>query len=117
MGALFVGVGQDGLRVTSGDGVSWTNPQVGKEGETYRAVAFGSGRFVAVGSYGGQNILASTADGAAWEVGKKEAKYTKYIRGLGFDRQQFVGIGGDPGSVGSSAPFITTSPDGKTWSE
>ena len=34
MGALFVAVGQDGLRVVSEDGAAWKNAQTGKEGET-----------------------------------------------------------------------------------
>ena len=117
MAGLFVAVGQDGLRIVSEDGAAWKNAQTGKEGETYRAVVFGNGRFVAIGSYGGDNIFASTTDGTVWETGKKEAKYVKYMRGLGFDGQQFIGIGGDPGSVGSSKPFLVTSPDGKTWSD
>ncbi len=117
MGALFVAVGQDGLRIVSDDGVAWRDAQTGKEGQTYRALAFGNGRFVAVGSYGGENIFASTSDGVTWETGKKEAKYVNYLRGLGFDGQQFLGIGGDPGSVGSSKPFVATSPDGKSWSD
>ncbi len=117
MGELFVAVGQDGLRVVSADGVAWRDAQTGKEGQTYRALAFGNGRFVAVGSYGGENIFASTSDGVTWEAGKKEAKYVNYLRGLGFDGQQFLGIGGDPGSVGSSKPFVATSLDGKSWSD
>ncbi|MDB6175822.1 MAG: hypothetical protein JWL59_5133 [Chthoniobacteraceae bacterium] len=117
MPLLFVAVGQNGYRIASQDGVDWKNLQIGKEGETYRAVAFGLGRFVAVGSYGGDNIYAASSDGVAWETGKKEAKYSKYIRGLGFDGRQFLGVGGDPGSVGASGPFVVTSPDGKTWSD
>lgn len=117
MPGLFVAVGQDGVRIVSENGTDWKNAQVGKDGETYRAIAFGNGRFAAVGSYGGDNIYATTTDGAAWETGKKEAKYIKYIRGIGFDGKQFIGIGGDPGSVGSSKPFLLTSPDGKTWSD
>ena len=117
MAGLFVAVGQDGLRIVSEDGAAWKNAQTGKEGETYRAVIFGNGRFVAIGSYGGDNIYATSSDGTAWETGKKEAKYVKYLRGLGFDGRQFIGIGGDPGSVGSSKPFLVTSPDGKTWSD
>ncbi len=117
MAGHFVAVGQDGLRIVSDDGASWRNAQTGKEGETYRAVVFGNARFVAIGSYGGDNIFASTSDGVAWETGKKEAKYVKYMRGLGFDGQRFIGIGGDPGSVGSSKPFFVTSTDGKSWSD
>lgn len=117
MAGLFAAVGQDGLRIVSADGTSWQHTQIGKEGETYRAVAFGNTRFVAVGSYGGDNIIASTAEGQTWETGKKEARYVKYIRGLGFDGARFVGYGGDPGSVGSSKPFYLTSTDAITWSD
>lgn len=117
MTPLFAAVGQDGLRLVSPDGATWQKPQLGKEGETYRAIVFGNGRFVAVGSYGGDNICATTTDGATWETIKKEAKYVKYMRGLGFDGKQFLAIGGDPGSVGSSKPFFLTSADGKQWSD
>src|SRR3954467_2991113 len=117
MAGLFVGAGQNGLRLASADAVVWEHAQTGKEGETYRAVAYGNGFFAAVGSYGGDNIYARSPDGVAWETGKKEAKYSKYIRGLGFDGRQFLGIGGDPGSVGDSKPFIVTSTDGKTWGD
>ncbi|MFT5110440.1 MAG: hypothetical protein ACI9UA_006094, partial [Pseudoalteromonas tetraodonis] len=117
MAGLFAAVGQDGLRLVSEDGAKWQKAQTGKEGETYRAVTFGNQRFVTVGSYGGNNIIASSADGETWETGTKEAKYVKYIRGLGFDGKRFIGFGGDPGSVGSSKPFYLTSTDGETWGD
>ena len=101
----------------SADGIEWTHPQTGKEGETYRAVAFGNGRFAAVGSYGGANIFASTADGVTWQTGTKDAKYVSYLRGIGFGKKMFLGLGGDPGSVGDSRPFVMTSEEGQTWSE
>lgn len=114
---LFIAVGHHGLRLATRDGVKWEHLQTGREGETYRAVQFGNGRFVAVGTYGGDNIYASSADGAAWQTGRKEAKYVKYFRGLGFGNELFLGIGGDPGSVGSSSPFVLTSKDGVAWSD
>jgi len=117
MSIRFVAVGQDGLRLCSEDGAKWFAPQTGKEGETYRAVTFGNGAFVVVGTYGGENIFATTTDGQSWKTGKKEAKYVKYFRGLGFDGKQFLGIGGDPGSVGSSSPFVSTSTNGESWSD
>lgn len=114
---MFIAVGHNGLRLASKDGKQWEHLQSGKEGEVFRAVAFGRERFVAVGSYGGDNITAVSADGKVWEQGKLEAKYTKYFRGLGFGHEIFLGLGGDPGSVGDSKPFVLTSTDGKSWSD
>ncbi|WP_020471141.1 WD40/YVTN/BNR-like repeat-containing protein [Zavarzinella formosa] len=114
---LFIAVGHDGLRMASADGVAWTDKQTGKEGETYRAVSFGNGHAVAVGSYGGGNIFASTADGKTWKTQFIDAKYVKYARGLGFGKEQFVALGGDPGSVGSSRPFVLFTKTGETWTE
>jgi hypothetical protein len=113
--SLFVAVGLDGLRIASADGQKWTDQQIGREGESYRAVAFGNGLCVAVGSFGGDNILASTSDGKVWKTGKHEAKYSKYIRGLTYGNGKFMGLGGDPGSVGSSSPFVMFSDDGLSW--
>jgi photosystem II stability/assembly factor-like uncharacterized protein len=122
---LFIAAGQQGARIASADGgKTWQPQQVGKEGEVYRAVAFGNGRFVAVGSFGGKNIIAATADGAKWDLTTKDGQYRFFIRGLGFGGNAtpdakgfFLGIGGDPGSVGGSAPFVVTSTDGATWSD
>jgi hypothetical protein len=112
---LFVAVGLDGLRISSKDGKTWTDAQTGREGESYRAVCFGNGLCVAVGSFGGDNILANTADGKTWKTGKHEAKYVKYIRGLCFGKGEFLALGGDPGCVGCSNPFVMFSKDGLTW--
>ncbi len=114
---LFVAVGHNGLRMVSPDGRSWDHLATGKEGEVYRAICHGNERFVAVGSHGGNNIHASTADGANWETGTKDAKYVNYLRGLSFGRGMFLGLGGDPGAVGISRPFIVTTTDGREWTE
>lgn len=114
---LFVAVGHDGLRIVSEDGARWERMQTGKVGEVYRAVASGRGRFAAIGSYGGSNIFASTADGASWEVGHKDALYSLYLRAVCFGDGVFLGLGGDPGGVGASRPFLMTSPDGVSWSD
>lgn len=113
----FVAVGHRGQRVASADGKTWVNLQLGQEGEVLRQVAFGNGRFVGVGSFGGDNLFASTKDGAAWEVSKRDAQYSRYIRGLGFGDGRFVGLGGDPVTVGDAKPFLVTSPDGVAWGD
>lgn len=114
---LFVAVGHQGLRMVSRDGARWEAPQTGREGETYRFVAFGAGRCVAVGRFGGNNLLAATADGAAWSRQEKEARYSRYIHGLAHGRDAFLALGGEPGTVGASQPFVLQSPDGETWSD
>jgi len=112
---LFVAVGHNGLRITSLDGQTWAAPELGKEGETYRCAASGNGRIAIVGSYGGSNIFASSDNGSAWKTSIKDAQYSRYIRGLGFGNGIFLGLGGDPGSVGAARPFVLTSADGEKW--
>ena len=82
---LFVAVGHNACRIVSTDGTTWTNQQTGKEGEIFRQVAFGNGHFATVGSYGGDNIVSATKDGATWVSSKKDARYAYYIRGLSPD--------------------------------
>jgi hypothetical protein len=115
--AYFVAVGEHATRMISSDGETWTQAQFGKEGEIYRAVALGNQLCVAVGSYGGRNLTAVTVDGVTWERDSQEAKYVNYLRGVCFGNGLFLGIGGDPGSVGDSKPFTTTTTDGRQWSE
>lgn len=114
-GGRFVAVGHRGLRTYSDDGTHWSRPVLGKEGEIYRAVCFGNGRWAAVGTYGGWNILATTTDGATWKTLAQNLPYGIYIRSIGFARGMFLGLGGDPGAVGDSHPFRTQSADGMTW--
>jgi hypothetical protein len=115
--SLFVAAGQNGLRLISADGRAWTDVQTGKEGETFRGIAFGNGVCAAVGSYGGSNIFAATRDGREWKTSLHDAKYSKYLRGVMFGKERFVGLGGDPGSVGSSHPFVMDSSDGLKWTD
>lgn len=113
--SLFLAAGHNGLRLTSGDGKTWSTPVVGKEGETFRCAAGGNGRLAAIGGYGGSNLFASTADGSTWKTALKDAQYSRYIRGLGFGNGSFLALGGDPGAVGVARPFVFLSPDGETW--
>src|ERR1700736_811687 len=116
MAGLFVAVGQNGQRITSSNGTDWANSQTGKEGETWRAIAYGNGRFVGIGSFGGANIMGAS-DGVTWEFSKYDGKYSRYLRGIVFHNGSFIGLGGDPGSVGAAKPFALISQDGKTWGD
>ena len=113
---MFVTVGHEGLRIASEDGKAWKAPKTGKEGEVYRALAFGNGAFAAVGSYGGKNIMAASKNGEAWSTAENDAKYSRYYRGLCFGGGRFLALGGDPGAVGAASAFVSTSEDGAAWS-
>lgn len=114
---LFLGVGYHGLRIVSTDGQRWQTPQTGKEGQIFRCVSVGNGRYVAAGSYGGSNLFAVSADGATWKTLEKDASYSRYIRGMLFAKDTFWGFGGDGVSVGNANPFETHTADGETWSD
>jgi hypothetical protein len=114
--SVFIAVGHNGLRLSSPDGTRWEHEQLGKEGEIYRAAVYGNGLFAAVGSYGGDNIVAASANGMEWKTAKNAAKYSKYFRGLVFGNGQFIAVGGDPVTVGAAKPFVATSRDGIEWS-
>ena len=114
---LFLAVGQDGARLTSADGATWSKPEFGKEGQILKAVAFAGGIALAAGSAGGDNLLATTTDGFASKTVTVKAGYVNYIRGLGTFGDRFLALGGDPGSVGNSRTFTMLSKDGLTWTE
>jgi hypothetical protein len=112
---FFVAAGHHGLLLTSPDGKSWSAPQVGKDGETYRSAAGGNGRLVATGSYGSSFIAAASTDGAAWKAAPKDDRLNRALLGIAFGDGTFVGLGGDPGGVGFAQPFVVLSRDGLTW--
>ncbi len=117
MADMFIAVGHNGQRLSSDNGADWKNSQVGKEGETWRALAFGNGVFAAVGTFGGRNIMAATVDGVSWKNSSNESKYSRYYRGIVFGNGQFIAFGGDAVTVGLAKPFVSTSGDGAQWSE
>ena len=60
---VFVGVGLHGLRMTSEDGLRWTDRQLGEEGEHLNSVVWAADRFVAVGL----GATFTSTDGRAWK--------------------------------------------------
>lgn len=105
-GAVFVAIGEDGLRMFSRDGREWINRTTGKEGEVFANVCFGEGRCLVSGRYGGDNIFAITNDGSQWQPAKHDARYANYVRSLVYFRKQFLGFG---------TTFVMTSTDGVKW--
>ena len=114
---MFLACGHNGQRVISEDGIVWKNHVQGRDGEVYRAAAFGNGRMVGVGTFGGKNVMASSADGVNWKTSESESKYKFHLAGLSFCNGGFIAFGGDPVTVGVGEPFVMTSTDGEKWSE
>ena len=113
---LFVAVGEEGLRMVSADGIAWKHLATGKEGEVYRAVCFGGGRFVALGTYGGDNLFSVSKDGQSWQTARRTSR-AGAVRGLGYSGKQFLAVGGDAGFGSYAQPCGTLSSDGATWGE
>jgi hypothetical protein len=120
-GGRFVAVGSDGTMAYSKDGANWTAAadsaiweyDVTYEGETTEtdtlqvaiyAVAYGAGRFVAVGYYG---AMAYSQDGATWTAVTDSAFSGSAINAIAYGGGRFVAVGRD----GKTA----YSKDGATW--
>jgi len=62
----FVAVGQSGRRASSADGRHWENDTTWAGGADLFGIAFGAGRFVAVGGGAGSGRIVSSEDGSEW---------------------------------------------------
>ncbi|GAB4014412.1 T9SS type A sorting domain-containing protein [Spirosoma koreense] len=116
MNGLFIGVGAEGNLGYSATGVNWKWPIVDKYINLY-GVAYGNGRYVAVGEYPSEekrslraNVALTSVDGQHYGVGE-----TVHLPGGGkcfydvaFGAGKFVAVGEDA--------IIQTSTDGKVWS-
>ncbi len=115
---LWMAGGYHGLRLISPDGLAWRQSALGRDGEVYRGVRFGNGKYVAVGTFGGSNIFAASADGVTWSGSSQDGKYSQYVRTLTFAAGQFYALGGDPGSGGILAQnMFYRSADGEKWTD
>jgi len=113
--SLFIAAGHDGLRIYSADGRTWQGEQLGKEGETYRCVAFGGGRCVAAGIFGGKNIFAATSDGQTWQPSSSDAGYIRYVQGLAYGNGRFLVPTGEAVTVGAARFAVLSSENGVDW--
>ena len=98
---LFVTVGDNGIILTSSDGISWTKRTSGTTKNLY-GVTYGDGLVVTVGDNG--TILTSSS-GTSWT--SRTSGTTKNLYGVTYGGGLFVTVG-DNGT-------ILTSSDGTTW--
>jgi hypothetical protein len=103
-GMLLI-VGENGVIITSPDGITWTTRTSGTSIHLY-GVAYGNGMFVAVGGLAGGGIITSP-DGITWTT--RAAGTSKTPQNIVYGNGMFVTVGGDGN--------ILTSPNGITWTE
>jgi hypothetical protein len=102
-GTLLVVVGDDGLVLTSADGINW-NPRSSGSTASLRAVAWSGTTFVAVGDGG---VVLSSPDGLTWTA--RSSGTTSGIRAVSCSGGTFVAVG-DGG-------LVLTSLDAVTWTQ
>ncbi|MBD2751600.1 T9SS type A sorting domain-containing protein [Spirosoma validum] len=106
-GSQFVAVGYGGVILTSPNGISWTMRQT-NSGAALEDVAYGAGKYVAVGGYPSNAKLIST-DGITWTT-QLPATGTDYnLYDITYGNGQFVAVG----YYGT----VLTSPNAITWTK
>ncbi|MFT5130547.1 MAG: hypothetical protein ACI8W8_004178 [Rhodothermales bacterium] len=110
MPGQFLTAGENGTCMLSSDGISWKKVRSGKPGEVFSCSSVGGGRGVTSARFGGKNSFTASNDGNTWTDSEYNAKYSQYVRGLFYHKDQFYAVGGD------GKCFVMTSPDGVTWS-
>lgn len=104
----YVAVGWNIL--TSPDGVVWADR--GSQGQNLFGLAYGQGRFMAVGAGPTFAAILTSADGIAWT--SHAAGTIQSLSGLAYGNDQFVAVGPAEGFPAGNG-VIMTSPDGSTW--
>ena len=111
---LFVTVGDNGIILTSSDGISWTKRTSGTTKNLY-GVTYGNSTFVTVGD---NATILTSSDGTTWtntSTNKRTTlRYfskadTNHLYGVTYGDDLFVTVGGNA--------TIFTSSDGTTWTE
>src|ERR1700733_8043717 len=103
-GGQFVAVGDDGIIVTSPDGVKWT-PRTWSGYTGLTGVTYGGGQYVAVGTGG---IVLTSTDGATWVAQPVPAPARDY-QAVTYGDGVFVVVGW--------SQVILESTDGQTWTQ
>ncbi len=107
-GSLYVAVGNFGAIVTSPDAKAWTKQNSGlsvSATSSLSSIAYGNGRFVAVGGQGGAPVLVTSTDAVTWVA--QTTLPSESRNGIIFVNNQFV--------ICCSSQWIYTSPDGLSW--
>lgn len=116
-GRQFVAVGAGGTIMTSADLGDW-KVQTPAVTHALRSVASSPSRFVAVGDNGGEAVVISSADGAAWSVQYRSGPAPSQLAKVIWTGTQFVAVGAERNVAAARFyALVLTSPDGTTWTQ
>jgi hypothetical protein len=111
-GPVFLATGENGVRLFSQDGKTWTNLRTDREGMLLKYAAFLEGRCLVGGQYGGDRVGFVTSDGVKWEPVKFEGQaYATRLDLLFPAGNRFHALLLQDGEI----PTMATSTDGKAW--
>ncbi|WP_060862295.1 chitobiase/beta-hexosaminidase C-terminal domain-containing protein [Paenibacillus riograndensis] len=102
---------------TSPDGTTWTLRSGINDSTTLSDIAFGNGKFVAVGSGAGGPKIKTSEDGISWHEPALPVQPIDAVYSIAYTNNQFIALGygySDEGYL--NAASIWTSADGETWS-
>jgi hypothetical protein len=111
-GAVFVAVGKGSLALTSADGLSWSEHQLGSGFGHLWDLEWTGSEFVAVGvenAIDGGNSIFFSSDGMTWRRHTFEAGFQPFA--IVFNGLRYVAVGG----LWPGQPHIAVSDDGLTW--
>ncbi|MFF2019235.1 X2-like carbohydrate binding domain-containing protein, partial [Paenibacillus sp. NPDC058177] len=115
-GSKYIAVGKqgsDGAIWTSNDLTSWNPASVSARANSFNAVAYGNGKYVAVGDWNqDKTTVATSANGSAWTVQTGVTDSTLFSD-IAFGNGKFVAVG----TKGYTSPSLKTSADGVAWSD
>ena len=110
---MYVVVGENGTLLTSVNGASWSQVTTVSTSISFQAIAYGNGRFVAVGmhAYSRQGMMVTSADGVVWS-----STVHGSLTGVSFAGGRFVVAGFSVGAYEWDIfRVILISSDGVTW--
>jgi hypothetical protein len=109
---IFVAIGEhpvdEGVILTSTDGILWTKRDMGEHGWGFRRIVYGNGAFVAVGMDG----FITSPDGITWQRGGVGKSLD--LEDVAFGNGVFVAVGNE---FGTEYGNVFTSSDAVTWVE